>query len=89
MIVAYDFETFKYNWLVVFVNPFTREITTIWDDTQALKSFYDTNNDFIFVGYNSRFYDQYIFKGLLCGFNAWSINDWIINKHLPGWQFSK
>jgi len=89
MIVGYDFETFKYNWLVVFVDPFKREVTKIWDDPDELKKFYDANNDFIFVGYNSRFYDQWIFKGLLSGFNAWQINDWIINKQLPGWQFSK
>lgn len=89
MIIGYDWEVFRYNWLVVFVNPFTREVTKIWDDPKALKEFYDANNDFIFVGYNSRFYDQWVFKAILCGFNAWQINDWIINKQLPGWQFSK
>lgn len=89
MIVGYDFEVFKYNWLVVFVNPFTREVTKIWDDPDALKKFYDANNDFIFVGYNSRFYDQWVYKAILCGFNAWQINEWIVKKQLPGWQFSK
>ncbi|MBR6503160.1 MAG: hypothetical protein IKT42_06945 [Clostridia bacterium] len=89
MIVGYDYEVFKYNWLVVFVNPFTQEVTKIWDDPDALKEFYDKYNDFIYVGYNSRFYDQWVFKSLLCGFNAWQINDWIIHKQLPGWQFSK
>lgn len=89
MIVGYDFEVFKYNWLVVFVDPFKREVTKIWDDPDALKKFYDTHNDFIHVGYNSRFYDQWVFKGILSGFNAWQINEWIVIKQLPGWQFSK
>lgn len=88
MIVGYDYEVFKYNWLVVFVDPFKREVTKIWDDPDALKRFYDSHNDYIYIGYNSRHYDQWIFKALLCGFNAWQINDWIIKKHLPGWQFS-
>lgn len=89
MIIGYDYEIFKYNWLVVFVNPFTREVTRIWDDPDTLKKFYAANHEFIYVGYNSRFYDQWIFKGILCGFDPYKINDWIINKHLPGWQFSK
>lgn len=89
MIIGYDWEVFRYNWLVVFVNPFTREVTKIWDDPDALKKFYDANNDFIHVGYNSRFYDQWVYKAILCGFNAWQINEWIIKKGLPGYQFSK
>jgi len=88
MIVGYDFECFKYNWLVVFIDPFKRTVTKIWDDPDELKRFYDANKHIIYVGYGSRHYDQYIYKGLLCGFNAWNINDWIINKNLPGWQFS-
>lgn len=88
MIVAYDYEVFKYNWLVVFVDPFTHEVTKIWDDVFALNQYYENRKNYIYVGYGSRHYDQYIQKGLLCGFNAWSINDWIINKKLPGWQYS-
>lgn len=89
MIVGYDYEVFKYNWLVVFVDPFKREVTKIWDDPAALKKFYDTHNDYIHVGYNSRHYDQWVYKALLCGFKAWQINEWIVIKQLPGWQFSK
>ena len=89
MINGYDFECFKYNWLVVFVNPFTREIVKIWDNPDVLKKYYYDNKDIIYIGYNSRFYDQYLFKGILCGFDAWQINDWIINQNLPGYQFSK
>lgn len=89
MIIGYDWEVFKYDWLVVFIDPFKRTVTKIWNDPDELKRFYDENKHIIYVGYGSRHYDQYIYKGLLCGFNAWKINDWIINKNLPGWQFSK
>ena len=88
MIVGYDYEVFKYNWLVVFIDPFKRTVTKIWDDPDALKKFYDANKHIIYVGYNSRHYDQYVFKAILCGFKAWQINDWIINKKQPGWAFS-
>lgn len=88
MIVGYDFECFKYNWLVVFIDPFKRTVTKIWDDPDALKKFYDENKHIIYVGYNSRHYDQYVYKAILCGFKAWQMNDWIINKKQPGWAFS-
>ena len=88
MLYGYDFECFRYNWLVVFINVFTQEVIKIWDDPSQLQDFYNKNKECIFVGYNSRFYDQWIFKALLCGFNAWAVNDWIINKNLPGYQFS-
>ena len=88
MLVGYDFEVFKYNWLVVFIDPFTHEITKIWDDPQKLQNFYNSHKNYINVGYNSRYYDLYIYKGILCGFDPWKINDWIINKNLPGYKFS-
>ena len=47
-IFGYDFEVFKYDWLVVFVNKNTSERTVIVNDRQALKDFYNTNKDAIF-----------------------------------------
>ena len=89
MIIGYDFEVFRYNFLVVFVDPINREIVPIWDDPITLKKYYESHKDNIYVGYNSKHYDQYLFKGIICGFDAWSLNDWIINKNQPGWKFSK
>lgn len=88
MIVGYDAEVFRYNWLFVFIDPFTRTVTKIWDDPKALRQFYDNHKNIIFVGYNSRHYDQYVLKAILCGFKAWQINEWIITKKQPGWMFS-
>ena len=88
MITFYDFEVFKFNWLVVFINPYREETTVIIDDSDKLTEYYDKYKDEIFVGYNSRHYDQYIFKGILCGFNPKEINDYIIKYKCPGWQFS-
>ncbi len=86
--IFYDFEVFRYNWLVVAIDPKKRKPYVIWDDPEALKKLYESYKNDIWVGFNSRHYDQYILKGILCGFNAWEINDFIINQNKPGWSFS-
>ena len=88
MLNFYAFEVFKYDWLVVFINPYREEKTVIVNDPDQLTAYYEAHKDEIFVGYNSRHYDQYIFKGILCGFNPKKINDFIIKDKRPGWQFS-
>lgn len=60
----------------------------IWDDKSVLESVYDKYKNDIWVGFNSRHYDQFILKAILCDLSAWECNDWIINKHQPGWSFS-
>lgn len=60
----------------------------IWDYKSALESLYDKYKNDIWVGFNSRHYDQFILKAILCDLSAWECNDWIINKHQPGWSFS-
>ena len=86
--IFYDFECFKYNWLVVAIDPSKEEPYVIWDDKSALESLYDKYKNDIWVGFNSRHYDQFILKAILCDLSAWECNDWIINKHQPGWSFS-
>lgn len=88
MITFYDFEVFKFDWLVVFINPYRGEVTEIVNDPDQLTEYYDKFKDDIFVSYNGRHYDQYIYKGILCGFNPKEINDYIIKDKRPGWQFS-
>jgi hypothetical protein len=60
----------------------------IWDDKSVLESVYYKYKNDIWVGFNSRHYDQFILKAILCDLSAWECNDWIINKHQPGWSFS-
>ena len=88
-IFGYDFEVFKYDWLVVFVNKNTSEKTVIINDKQALKDFYAKYKDSIFVGYNSRNYDQFIFKGILSNMNPAVINEELIVKGKSGYQVVK
>lgn len=86
--IFYDFEVFKYNWLIVALDMEARKKYTIWNDPEKLENLYSKNKSEIWIGFNSRHYDQYIFKGILAGFDPKEINDWIIVENLPGWQFS-
>lgn len=88
MIVFYDFEVFKYDWLVVAINPFEHEETVIVNDQDRLRDFFEQNNNLIWSGYNVRHYDQYIMKAILAGFDPWKMNDWLIRQNQPGWKFS-
>jgi DNA polymerase len=84
----YDFEVFEYDWLVVVLDMGKRKEHVIVNDAATLKRLYEANKDNIWVGFNSRHYDQYIFKGILAGFNPKEINDFIIEQDQPGWKFS-
>lgn len=86
--VFFDFETFKYDWLVVLIEPNKREETVIVNDRQKLTRFYEDHKDDIWVGFNSRHYDQYILKGILLGMNPKSISDQIIIDGVDGWRIS-
>ena len=83
-----DTETFKYDWMMVAVNPSEKRIVRIVNNRQELLDFYEANKNTIWVTYNGRHYDQYIIKGILCDFNPKEINDWIIVQGKQGWQFS-
>lgn len=87
-LVGYDFEVFKYDWLVVLIEPLTGTETVIHNDSKKLKTFYDNHRSDIWIGYNSRNYDQYILKGILTGFDPKEINDFIIVQKKKGFEFS-
>ena len=87
--VFYDFEVFQYDWLVVIYDMTNKKEHVIINDSKALKDFYEEHKGDVWIGYNSRHYDQYILKGILCGFNPKEISDWIVVDGKGGWQFSK
>ena len=88
MLNFYDFEVYKYDWLVVIINPNNQSETVIYNNKQALKSYYEKHRSEIWIGYNSRSYDQYILKAILLGFDPKEVNDWIIVKGMKGWEYS-
>ena len=84
----FDFEVFKYDWLVVAIDPIQKKEHIIVNNKYELEKLYKTYKRDIWVGFNCRNYDQYILKGILCGFDPKVINDWIIVKGRKGWEFS-
>ena len=88
MLNFYDFEVFRHDWMVVVINPTTHDERVIIDDADALTALYEERKRDIWVGYNNLHYDQFIFKGILCGFDPKAINDFIIVEGRKGWQYS-
>lgn len=88
MLNFYDFEVFKHDWMVVVINPVTHDERVIINDVDALTALYEGHKREIWVGYNNLHYDQFIFKGILCGFDPKAINDFIIAEGHKGWQYS-
>lgn len=88
MLNFYDFEVFKHDWMVVVINPTTHDERVIINDVDALTALYEERKHEIWVGYNNLHYDQFIFKGILCGFDPKAINDFIIIEGHKGWQYS-
>ena len=86
--IFYDFEVFKHDWLVVLIDLDAKKETVIINDRDQLQRFYDQHKGVIWAGYNSRHYDQYILKAILCGFDPKEVNDWIIVEERPGYRFS-
>jgi DNA polymerase len=84
----FDFEVFKYDWLVVAIDPVHKKEHVIVNDKRGLEKLYKDYKQDIWVGFNCRNYDQYILKGILCDFDPKKINDWIIVKGRKGWEYS-
>lgn len=85
--IIVDFEVFKFNWLVVFYDLETQKYTTI-SHSEDLENYYNLNKNRVFIGYNIKHYDQYIFKGILLGFNPIKVNDYIIKENKKGYTYS-
>lgn len=85
-IITYDCEVFAHDWLVTFKDKETGQFTCIWNDNEALKACID--EDSIYIGFNSKHYDQYIIKAIAGGLSPQEVkqvNDYIIGGG-QGWQ---
>lgn len=86
--IFYDFEVYKYNWMLSWLDTETQEMYTIHDSKEDMEKMYDENKNRIWVGYNSRMYDIYIAQAILCDFNPYEMSQWIIEEGRFGWEFS-
>lgn len=84
----YDFEVFSYDWLVVFQDFKTGEFTLFHNDGESVREFMDENAEDIFIGFNSKVYDQFIMKAVCGGCDNYDIkelNDYLISDN-RGWE---
>lgn len=84
----YDFEVFSHDWLVVIIDVVNQVKTVIHNDRDGLIEYYEKHKKDVWIGFNSRRYDQYILKAIIVGLNPKELNDWIIEKDRPAWEFS-
>ncbi|EOI9112049.1 hypothetical protein ACMX6P_000487 [Listeria monocytogenes] len=87
--IFYDFEVFKYDWMVCIVDTNTRKAQSFINDNEGFKSFYEKNKYEIWVGFNSRHYDQFILRAVILDLDLKELNDYIIKKRISGWKFSQ
>lgn len=86
-LIIYDYEVFKHDWVVVFKDSKTGSYTVIHNDNEALKM--AINNDDIYIGFNSKHYDQYINKVIAADFtpeDVKKLNDYIMGGG-QGWEY--
>jgi hypothetical protein len=82
--IFYDFEVFKHDWLVVIIDHDSKKGKVIINDSEMLKKYYNYFKNDIWIGYNSRGYDQYILKGILLGMNPYYISTRMIEDGVKG-----
>lgn len=86
-IITYDVESYLHDWIVVFKDFETVKYQVFVNDPDALKSSIDSR--YIYIGFNSKHYDQYIIKAICCGFSPEEIkvlSDYIISGG-QGWEY--
>lgn len=74
--------------MVVILDMDAKKEHVIVNDPERMKDFYVDHKDDIWVGYNSRNYDQFILRAIILDFDSKEVNDWIIKKDKSGWMFS-
>lgn len=84
--IFYDFEVFEHDWMVVLIDYDTKAEKVIVNNLNELRRIYLKHQTDIWIGYNSRMYDQFILKGIIHGLDAAWINQKLITEGVPGWR---
>lgn len=85
-LIVYDVEVFCEDWLVIFKDIETGKYTCVHNDNEELKEC--ISEACIYIGFNSKHYDQFIIKAICCGFTPQEVkqvNDFIIGGG-QGWD---
>lgn len=82
--IGFDFEVFRYDWLVVFKDFITDEYTIIVNDKQKLQDYINKHKRDLLIGYNNSNYDNFILKGILLDKDPYYLSNIIISKDKSG-----
>ena len=77
--LCYDFEVFKYNWLVVIKDLISNDVKVIRDNKKELKEFYDLHHNDMFIGYNNKHYDDLIMEAIISDVDPYLVSKAIIS----------
>lgn len=86
-----DFEVFSNAnfWLCCIKDVRTKEEYKIINNRKQLINFYNEHIDSIWLGYNIRGYDQWIFKAILANISPFQLSNLIIKKKIDPWRINK
>lgn len=76
--LIYDFEVWKYDWIVTFKNHWTKEIKTFHNDRDGLLNFLNQNNEAILIGYNNAHYDDWILFAIQNDCDPFKVSKYLI-----------
>ena len=79
--IFYDFEVFRYDWLVVFKE--NDNFIVIKNDIKELKDFIKKKEKSILIGFNNYHYDDIILAGLLVDRNPYELSKEIMKNNNP------
>ena len=86
--LVYDFEVLRCDWLVVFQAMETKQFRAFHNDNEGLNVFMQDHREDIFIGFNSKAYDQWIMKACCLGWDNQQIKgltDYLISGG-RGWD---
>lgn len=87
-IFVYDYETFQYDWVLVTQDYATEEFRTFHNDNEAVLNFMQEEQESLFIGYNTKGFDQFVMKAVCCGCDTYDIkalSDYIVAGG-NGWE---
>lgn len=88
-LIFFDFEVFKFDWMVVLIDYETRIKKVIINDRSELVRIYYKHKNDIWIGFNSRNYDTTILKGIVLRKNPKELSDKLIKEGLKPFQIDK
>lgn len=85
-----DFEVFRYDTMLCLIDCYAGEYIDIINDKYKLKAFYNSHKDDIFVFYNGRRYDKWIYKAWVLGYSQeelYKLSQALVVEHVDGWAY--